>query len=401
MSGSAALSARLRAALDARRSQHLLRQLQTTQDDTAPMQIQQNGTRLTNFASNDYLGLRQCDEIKQAFAEAALRYGLGAGASHLLGGHHPEHAALEAQLAAWVNRPRALLFSSGFQAALAVLSACVSADDVVIADRLAHACMLDGLKLAGAKVRRFVHNDLAHAGTLLARPSPENTLRFLLSESIFSMDGDAAPVAALAALAQTHGASLMLDEAHAIGVYGPNGAGLAAAQKVTVEQCPILMLTFGKALGSAGAAICGDENLIDTLINFARPYIYTTAMPVAIAAATRKAVQVAQASADRRDQLSANIAYFRHLAGAAGIALGASISAIQPVLVASADVMAVAQKLWAAGFYVPAIRPPTVPPGGARLRISLSSLHSKPMIANLVNALERILERTLAPAPRA
>jgi 8-amino-7-oxononanoate synthase len=346
-----------------------------------------NQTRLINFASNDYLGLRADPAIKQAFADAAQQYGLGAGASHLLGGHHQEHARLESQLAEWTGRESVVLFGSGFQAALGVLAALTNKDDVVIADKLSHACLIDGAKLSNASLRRFAHQDLDHAKSLLEQSQAQAVL--LVTESIFSMDGDASDLPALAKLAQQHKATLMVDDAHGIGVIGARGEGAAA--KLAQDDCPILMLTFGKALGSAGAAICGSRDLIDGLINFARPLIYTTAMPVAIAAATSTAVQMAQAQSWRREKLRARIGQFREGAQRLGIRVGNSQHAIQPIFLPDIDVQVAAKQLASAGFYLPAIRPPTVPPGTARLRLSLSALHTPEMVAALLEALAALL----------
>ena len=346
------------------------------------------GQRAIDFSSNDYLGLRSNNDIKAEFARAAGLYGLGAGASHLLGGHHPEHVRLEQALCDWTGRPAAALFSSGFQAALGAFGALAEPQDLVIADRLAHACLLDGARYAGAKLRRFAHNDLASADSLL-NSEARTGLRWLVSESVFSMDGDQAPVRALSDLAGQSGATLMLDEAHAIGVQGPNGAGLARAAGLDTQSCPVLMLTFGKALGSAGAAILGSPEVIESIINFSRPWIYTTAMPPALAAATSKAVEIARGGDALRAQLSENITRFRAQAMAAGLAITASQTAIQPILFGAKDVMATSHKLMQVGFYVPAVRPPTVPKGSARLRVSLRANHTAAQIDALVNALAK------------
>jgi len=344
------------------------------------------GLRAIDFSSNDYLGLRGNSEIKTEFARAAALFGLGAGASHLLGGHHPEHVRLENALCEWTGRPAAALFSSGFQAALGAFGALAEAGDLVVSDRLAHACLLDGARYAGAKLRRFAHNDVASARGLLDSGASD-AVRWLVTESVFSMDGDQAELAALSGLATQSGATLMLDEAHAIGVLGPQGGGLARAVGLDIQTCPVLMLTFGKALGSAGAAILGSTQVIESIINFSRPWIYTTAMPPALAAATTKSVEVARGGDVLREQLAENIARFRLKAHAAGLVLGASETAIQPIFYAEADVVAISGKLMQLGFYVPAVRPPTVPKGAERLRVSLRANHSGVQIDALVNAL--------------
>ncbi len=348
------------------------------------------GQRAVDFSSNDYLGLRGNSVIKAEFARAAALYGLGAGASHLLGGHHPEHVRLENALCDWTGRPGAALFSSGFQAALGAFGALAEACDLVVADRLAHACLLDGARYAGAKLRRFAHNNVASARSLLDAGAPD-PVRWLVTESVFSMDGDQADIGALSDLATQNGATLMLDEAHAIGVLGPQGSGLARAVGLDTETCPVVMLTFGKALGSAGAAILGSTQVIESIINFSRPWIYTTAMPPALAAATTKAVEIARGGDALRAQLAENIAHFREKAHAAGLVLAASQTAIQPILCSDKDVVAISNKLMQSGFYVPAVRPPTVPKGGERLRVSLRANHTSAQIDALASALARLV----------
>ncbi len=343
------------------------------------------GQRAVDFSSNDYLGLRSNSEIKAEFARAAALYGLGAGASHLLGGHHPEHVRLENALCDWTGRPAAALFSSGFQAALGAFGALAEPSDLVVADRLAHACLLDGARYAGAKLRRFAHNDLASAAGLMHAAA--KGVRWLVTESVFSMDGDQAKLSALSELARQSSAALMLDEAHAMGVLGPQGGGLACAVGLDTQRCPVLMLTFGKALGSAGAAILGSTQVIESIINFSRPWIYTTAMPPALAAATIKAVEIARSGDGLRWQLAENIARFRAKAQAAGLVLGASETAIQPIFFGEADVVAISDKLMQLGFYAPAVRPPTVPKGAERLRVSLRANHTGVQIDALIGAL--------------
>ena len=354
--------------------------------------VRRLGQRVIDFSSNDYLGLRSNSDIKAEFACAAALYGLGAGASHLLGGHHPEHVRLENALCDWTGRPAAALFSSGFQAALGAFGALAEPGDFVLADRLAHACLLDGARYAGATLRRFAHNDVASAARLL-NAAPADGVRWLVTESVFSMDGDQAELSGLSVLAKRSGAALMLDEAHAIGVLGPQGSGLAHAVGLDTQSCPVLMLTFGKALGSAGAAILGSTQVIEAIINFSRPWIYTTAMPPALAAATSKAVEITRGADHLRAQLAESIARFRAKAKAAGLVLGASETAIQPVFVGAADVVAISEKLMQSGFYAPAVRPPTVPKGGARLRVSLRANHTRAQIDALVSALARVIAK--------
>ena len=384
---SSALRQRVDAMLQARTQAGLKRSLElcTPQENGI---VSRQIRAVIDFSSNDYLGLRADSAIKQAFVHAAKEYGLGAGASHLLGGHHPEHARLEALLCEWTNRPAAALFASGFQAALGAFGALAGPKDLVVADRLAHACLLDGARSVTPKVRRFAHNDVASAAELLAAEVAPDGLRWLVSESVFSMDGDIAPAEKLAVCARQSGATMLLDEAHAIGVIGPEGAGLAAEDGLDVADCPVLMVTFGKALGSAGAAILGEKSTIEAIHNFSRPWIYTTAMPPALAAGTSAAILRSRAGGDLRAQLFENVQRFRSKALAAGLPLAPSSHAIQPILLGDEDVVGLSDRLMTEGFYVPAVRPPTVPKGGARLRVSLNSHHSFAQIDALIAAID-------------
>lgn len=383
--------------LTAQAERGLLRQVTVcTPDPSSPGRILRGAHSLLDFSSNDYLALRSEPGLRQSFAEAARQYGVGAGASHLLGGHHPEHARLEAQLCEWTNRPAAALFASGFQAALGLFGALVESSDLVVADRLSHACLLDGARSTGAALRRFEHNQPEDATRLLAqRPTQmrgdAESVSWLVSESVFSMDGDQAPVPQLAQVARAADASLILDEAHALGIIGPEGAGSARAHSLSVAQCPVLMLTFGKAVASAGAAIVGDQTTIDAIVNFSRPWIYTTAMPPALAAATSANLERLRGAEDLRARLQENIALFRRLAQRYGLPLAASTHAIQPVILGGEDVVGISRKLMDAGFYVPAVRSPTVPKNTERLRVSLNSAHQPTQLTALCEALAEIL----------
>jgi 8-amino-7-oxononanoate synthase len=350
---------------------------------------------LADFSSNDYLGLRADPSLAQVFADAAKEYGLGAGASHLLGGHSSAHQQLEASLCDWTGFEAAALFASGFQAALGAFGALAGPKDLVVADRLAHACLLDGAQYAGADLRRFNHNDIARATELLAQQTAEaDVVKWLVSESIFSMDGDQAPVQELVQLAKAQSAVLMIDEAHAIGVLGKQGAGLVAGNALTSKEVPVLMLTFGKALGSAGAAILGSKQTIAAIENFSRPYIYTTAMPNALAKATMASVQIAKAGDHLRERLFANIHYFRTRAKVLGLALTDSRHAIQPMLIGHTDVLSASAGLQQAGLIVPAVRAPTVPKGEQRLRVSLNAKHTQTELDSLLTELARIHDST-------
>ncbi|ANB19638.1 8-amino-7-oxononanoate synthase [Dokdonella koreensis] len=383
------LLARLAAAQADRAQAALLRRLRTV-DAVDGTDIVVAGRRLTGFASNDYLGLAGHPELVEALATAARRWGVGAGAAHLLGGHREEHAALEEALARWTGRARALLFSTGYMANLGVLQAVLARGDLCVQDKLNHACLIDGAHLAGAVLRRYPHADVAAAQRQLDTAPAAPAL--VASDGVFSMDGDVAPLPALADLCRTHGASLMIDDAHGLGVLGPEGAGSLAEAGLDEAAAPILMATLGKALGVAGAFVAGPAALIEGLVQFARPHVYTTAMPPALAAATRVAVRLAREESWRRQHLAALIAQFRLGAAQRGLALAASRTPIQPVLVGASDAaLAAAQALEAAGFFVPAIRPPTVPAGSARLRVTLSAAHRQSDVERLLDALARVL----------
>ena len=376
--------------------QSLLRRLRTVEAvDGANVWI--GGRRLLNFASNDYLGLAQHPALREALVAAVARWGVGAGAAHLLGGHRDEHAALEAALARWTGRERALLFSTGYMANLGVLSAVLGTDDMCVQDKLNHASLLDASRLAGCELKRYAHVDAAGAARQLDGRPQAGAL--LATDGVFSMDGDVAPLAELVALCKTQCASLMVDDAHGLGVLGPQGAGSVAEAGLAQEDVPILMATLGKALGVAGAFVAGSASLVDGLLQNARTFIYTTAMPPALAAATRTAIDVARFEDWRRDRLTRLIAHFRQGAAARGIALLPSRTPIQPVSIGdSAFALGVSAKLEDAGFFVPAIRPPTVPQGRARLRIALSALHAESDVERLLDALKNALAPCTAHA---
>ena len=371
-----------------RASDHLSRRLRTIDRADGPWLDVGNG-RLLSFCSNDYLGLAQHPQLVAALTRAAREHGVGSTSAHLICGHRAEHAELEEALAVWTGRERALLFSTGYMANLGVLQALLARGDICVQDKLNHACLLDGAKLSGAELKRYPHADVEAAARQLAA-SP-GAAALLATDGVFSMDGDVAPLRELAALCAREHSTLMVDDAHGIGVLGTNGAGSPSAADLDQHDVPLLMATLGKALGCMGAFVAGPAALIDGLIQFARPYIYTTAMPPALAAAALEAVQLAQAEAWRREKLFALIARFRRGATELGLPLAASGSAIQPLLLGSADAaLAAAQALERHGLLVSAIRPPTVPPGQARLRITLSAAHEEAHVDRLLAALEAL-----------
>jgi 8-amino-7-oxononanoate synthase len=375
----------------------LLRRLRTIEHADGPW-LETGGRRLLSFCSNDYLGLAQHPQLIAALKRVADDEGVGSTSAHLICGHRAEHAALEEALAAWTGRERALLFSTGYMANLGVLQAMLTPGDVCVQDKLNHACLLDGAKLAGAELKRYPHADVAAAARQLASRSEAGAL--LATDGVFSMDGDIAPLRELAALCLREQATLMVDDAHGLGVFGEHGAGSVQAAGLGQHEVPVLMATLGKALGCAGAFVAGPAALIEGLIQFARPYIYTTAMPPALAAAAFAAVQLAQTESWRREKLIDLIDRFRRGAAELGLPLSPSTSAIQPLLLGSADAaLAATLALERQGLLVSAIRPPTVPQGQARLRITLSAAHEEHHIEQLLAALASLRLPASMPVP--
>lgn len=345
---------------------------------------------LLNFCSNDYLGLATHPALIAAANAATKAFGAGSGASHLVCGHSAEHHALEEELAAFTGRSRALLFSTGYMANTGVVQALVGGrhgrGDVVFEDRLNHASLIDGGLASGATFQRYRHNDTAHLAELLAKSSADKKL--IVTDGVFSMDGDIAPLAELTVLARQHDALLMVDDAHGFGVLGANGAGCGEHFSLDEKQLPILMGTLGKAAGSFGAFVAGSDDLIEYLINTARPYIFTTALPPAVAAASRASLRVIREELWRREKLNELIACFRAGAKAAGLALMDSPTPIQPLLLGDNErALAWSSALEASGLLVGAIRPPTVAAGSARLRITFSTAHEKADVDVLLAAL--------------
>jgi 8-amino-7-oxononanoate synthase len=344
-----------------------------------------DGRRLLNFCSNDYLGLARHPALAEAMAAAAAALGSGSGASHLVSGHATEHHALEEELAAFVGRQRALLFSTGYMANAGAIGSFATRGEIVLQDRLNHASLIDGTRVAGARLLRYAHADAGDAAVLLAG---HDTVSVLATDGVFSMDGDVAPLAELARACRAHETWLLVDDAHGIGVAGPGGAGSVAAAGLTADDVPLLVGTLGKALGSFGAFVAGDDDSIELLIQRSRSYIYTTALPPPVAAATRAALRVATEESWRREHLQGLIQRFRAGAATLGLPLLPSATAIQPLLAGdSGRALRLAAALEAAGFWVSAIRPPTVPAGSARLRITLSAAHQEAEVDSLLSAL--------------
>lgn len=379
----------------AERAQAQLQRRLRVVERTEGAYIESNGRRLLAFCTNDYLGLAQDPRLVAALKEAAAASGVGTGSAHLICGHRREHAVLEEALAEWTGRERALLFSTGYMANLGVMQALLQRGELCVQDKLNHACLLDGAQLAGALLKRYPHADLEAAGRQLR--SDIDGCALLATDGVFSMDGDIAPLRELVTLCVQEGATLMVDDAHGLGVLGADGAGCIAEAGLSEREVPILMATLGKALGCAGAFVAGSAALIEGLIQFARTYIYTTAMPPALAAATHCAVSIARNEDWRREKLNALIRRFRLGAGQLGLPLMSSRTPIQPLLLGDAErALEASRTLEAQGLLVVAIRPPTVPQGQARLRITLSAAHEEAHVDQLLEALASL---RLADAP--
>jgi len=388
------LTARLQAQRALRDAQGRRRPRRTvTRRDGVRLEI--DGRWLTGFCSNDYLGLAQQFSVVNALQDAAARDGTGAGASHLVCGHHALHDALEREVADWLGYPRALLFGSGFAANLAVQQALLSEEtDVCVQDKLNHASLLDATRLAGARLRRYPHLDPEGAMRQL-KHAPEGAA-MLATDGVFSMDGDLAPLRALSLVARLQQALFYVDDAHGVGVLG-DGRGAVATAGLGVDDVPLQLVTLGKALGSSGALVLGREDLVEHLSETARPYIYTTALPPALAASALEAVRLARRDHWRRAKLADLIALFRGEARRHGLDLMASETPIQPLLCGDDHTaVAMSQALEQAGWLVGAIRPPTVPEGKARLRVTLSALHTPEQVRGLVEAIAQARDRVAA-----
>lgn len=342
------------------------------------------------FCSNDYLGLANHPEIRSAFQQAANVYGIGSGASALINGHSRPHRQLEEELAEFTGRARVLLFSTGYMANLGVISALLSPGDALFQDRLNHASLLDAGRLSGARFQRYLHLDMGNLERRLKKSKARRKL--IATDGVFSMDGDRTPLAELVKLSRQYQAGLMVDDAHAFGCIGKGGRGSLKEGGFTTDDVPVMMATLGKAFGTAGAFVAGSETLIENLIQFARSYIYTTAMPPAIAEASRASLKVVERDEWRRQQLTSNVIYFRRSCESLGIPLMASDSAIQPIQVGSVEEsLRVSEQLLDLGVLVTPIRPPTVPAGSSRLRVTLSAIHTREHIDRLVEALQSIV----------
>lgn len=348
------------------------------------------GRRYLSFCSNDYLGLANHPDVVRAMQQGAAEYGVGSGAAHLVSGHSAAHHALEEELAAFTHRPRALLFSTGYMANLGVVCALAGRGDAVFEDRLNHASLIDAGLLSQARLRRYPHNDMEALERQVV--GDRSATRLIVSDGVFSMDGDIAPLPALATIARGHNAGLMIDDAHGLGVLGAHGGGVVEHFGLGMDEVPILMGTLGKAFGTFGAFVAGSEELIETLIQRARTYIYTTALPPAVAQATRASLRLVQEEGWRRTHLHDLIKRFRAGAERLGLPLPASATPIQPLIIGDAGrAVSLSDALMQRGILISAIRPPTVPQGSARLRIALCAAHSEEQVDRLLDTLAELL----------
>ena len=348
-----------------------------------------DGREVLSFCSNDYLGLANHPDVIKAFQQGAERWGVGSGASHLVCGHSAAHHALEEELAAFTGRERALLFSTGYMANMAVITALCGRGDVIFEDRLNHASLYDGGLLSQARLQRYAHSDCDALNKKLAESDQGD--KFIVSDGVFSMDGDLAPLPQLSQAAKQHNAWLMVDDAHGFGVLGKTGGGSVEHFGLSNEDVPILVGTLGKAFGTFGAFVAGSKELIEFLIQKARPYIYTTALPASIAEATRVSLKLIQTETERREQLNALIKRFRNGAAQLGLELMDSPTPIQPWIVGdSSKAIKISAALLEQNILISAIRPPTVAKDTARLRITFSATHSEADVDQLLTALEKV-----------
>ncbi len=382
----------IQAFLKEKKQQHLYRKPRISETAQHPL-MQIDGKKYLTFCSNDYLGLANHPDLIRAFQHATEKYGVGSGAAHLINGHSIEHQKLEEELAEFTGRDRALLFSTGYMANLGTVNALLDRGDYLFADRLNHASLVDAGLLSKAKMKRYAHGDVEALEKLYKNLSSTQKAdnfsnSMILTDGVFSMDGDEAPLQELAKVAKKNQAWLMVDDAHGFGVLGENGAGQLEQDNLSQDDVPILMATLGKAVGTAGAFVAGSEDLIEYLTQTARTFIYTTAMPPSIAAATRTSLKLIAEETWRREKLADLIRRFKQGAAQLGIQLMPSNTAIQPILLGSTErSLKLSKTLSDQGILVSAIRPPTVPEGQSRLRVTFSANHTDKNVEQLLNTL--------------
>ena len=380
-----------------RRAAHLYRHRPLLETPQQP-DVTVDGEPLLAFCSNDYLGLASHPDVILAMRQGAERWGVGGGASHLVMGHSTPHHQLEEALAEFTGRPRALLFSTGYMANLAAVTALVGQGDTVLEDRINHASLLDAGLLSGARFSRYLHNDADSLAKRLGKAAGD---ALVVTDGVFSMDGDLADLPAICATANAKNAWVMVDDAHGFGPLGKTGGGIVEHFGLGIDDVPVLVGTLGKAFGTAGAFVAGSEDLIETLIQFARPYIYTTSQPPAVACATLKSLELLRSEGWRRDHLNGLIARFRQGAAEIGLTLMDSPTPIQPILIGSSErALKLSAALRERGILLGAIRPPTVPAGSARLRVTFSASHSEAQVERLLDILAECWNR-MAEEPEA
>ena len=380
---------RLTQALAERKLTHLYRQRLTCDGPQQPL-LTVNGRHLLSFCSNDYLGLASDRQVSRALQEGADLYGVGSGASHMVCGHSRAHDELEELLADFTGQRRALLFSTGYMANIAVMTTLTDRHNIIYEDKLAHASMIDAGQLSIARLRRYAHGNTRALQKMIKTDAVDEP--YIATDGVFSMDGDIAPLARLQQIASEHNAWLHVDDAHGLGVIGTHGKGSLAFHDLKAADNLILVGTLGKAFGTFGAFVAGSEELIETLIQLARPYIYTTALPPAIAHATQTSVRLAINESWRREHLQTLIRRFRQGARELELPLSDSTTPIQPIIIGNNEqALHASDRLKARGVLVTAIRPPTVPAGTARLRITLTAAHSEDDIDQLLESLSAVL----------
>ena len=381
------LNKKLKKSLDERKKQHRYR---TRRINEGPQQVEMviDGKKAISFCSNDYLGLANHPDIKQASIDAITKFGVGSGSAHLVNGHTIAHHQLEEELAEFTGYPRAILFSTGYMANLGLCQALVEKGDYIFEDRLNHASLIDGGLLSDARLQRYLHNDVTSLKQKMLKVE-SGSEKLVLTDGVFSMDGDIADLPALVNLCKKKNSWLMVDDAHGFGTLGETGRGCPQHFSLNATDVPIYMATLGKAIGTAGAFIAGSEELIETIIQKARTYIYTTAMPAAIAEATRCSLQIVQNEPRHLANLNNNIAYFRDCCTELALPIENSQTAIQPIIIGDDyETLQISKQLFDNGFLVTAIRPPTVPEGTSRLRITLSAKHTHEHIDQLIDVLD-------------
>lgn len=387
---------RVGAARETRDTQHLRRPRSLVQAREG-LRLSVEGRTLLNFCSNDYLGLSQHLDVVAALQESAAWHGVGSTASPLVCGYSAPHADFEKAMAEWMGYPSALLFGSGYQANLAVLQSLLREGDLCVQDKLDHACLIDGARLSGATLKRYPHGDMEAA--LRQLQSQSDGAALLATDGVFSMDGDIAPLRELALICRSQNASLMVDDAHGIGVLGGDGRGSLSQCKLGARDVPLLLLPLGKAFGGQGAVLLGDTALVEHIAETARPYLFSTAPAPAMAAAMQASLRLIQSEPWRRAKLWSLIMRFRRGALRLGLPLKDSTTPIQPLIIGDNQrALQAMQALREQGFWVSAIRPPTVPEGQARLRITLTAAHGEADIDALLDALARCVLPLLAEA---